>query len=303
MPRPAGLSTLLVLVCGLLTASIPARADQPKPDFKQNRPGILDKAQFIQKPGVALPRDLVFQDEVGKDVRLGDFFAGDRPVILNFVYYDCPLLCNQVLDSLVRVLNVIRYKVGEDFDVVSISINPGDTPESARQKKASIISQYTGDAETARAGWHFLTGPEDSLRRAADAAGFRYSYSPSTKQFAHPAGIILVTPQGKISRYIYGLSYPARDLNLGLAESSEGKIGSILEQAQLLCYVYDPESGSYSFAIMTVLQVFGTLTALLLFGFIAVMLRRDRLQRRLAPGSATPPPPGTATGPPPVPTN
>lgn len=298
--RPS--SPTIALFCGLLAAGwAPVRAGDPAPDFKTNRPGILGLVGFDQKLGAQVPPDLHFRDEQGRDVRLGDLFGHGKPVLLNLVYFDCPLLCNQVLDSTVRSLNVIKFKVGEEFDVVSVSINPADTPESAARKEGMVLGQYTTGGAKARQGWHFLTGDEASITALAKSVGFRFTYNAANKQFAHPAGILFLTPEGKVSRYIYGLSFPARDLTLSLAEASEGKVGSLAEQAMLLCYVYDPESGSYSFAIMSVIQVLGTITFLILVGYIALMLRRDRRLRRLA--ARFPGPGPFASDTPPVATN
>ena len=268
-----------------LTAALAASATgQPSPTRTVTPvltpgPGILGKVKFTQKPGVQIPLDLVFQDEQGRSVRLGDLI-GDRPVILNLVYFECPLLCNQVLDSLVRSLNVLDdYTVGDDFDVLSVSISPTETPELARAKEANVMRSYHFASGRAAQGWHFLTTDNQrSIDALAEAVGFSYTYNPKSKRYAHAAGIVFLTPEGRISRYVYGISYPARDLRLALVEASDGKIGGILEQALLLCYHYDPSSGTYSFAIMNVIRVFGTLTALGLGSFMAVMFYRDRRQ-------------------------
>jgi protein SCO1/2 len=241
------------------------------------QPGILSQVKFEQKPGSQVPLDLTFGDEQGRPVRLGEVI-GDRPVILNLVYFDCPLLCNQVLDGLVRSLNVLEdYTVGKDFDVVSVSINPKDSPESAIAKEAAVMRAYHYAGEEARAGWHFLTTDDvETIDALADSVGFRFTFNPKTNLYAHAAGLVFLTPDGRVSRYVYGISYPARDLRLALTEGSEGKIGGVVEQALLLCYAYDPESGTYSFAIMNVVRFFGIATLLGLGSFMIVMLLRDR---------------------------
>lgn len=288
-----------LLACGLwLAGPSSGRADQPKPDYGSVRkPGILKSVGFDQKPGVTIPLDLEFRDEADRPVRLGDLLDG-RPVILNLVYYNCPLLCNQVLDGLVRSLNVVDPKVGQDFNVISVSINPDEEPATAKVKEAMVLQRYTAGGARARDGWHFLTGDQAAITTLAGAVGFRYSYNEGTRQYAHPAGIMFLSPAGTIVRYVYGLSYPARDLRLALVDASNGKVGTFADQALLLCYVYDPASGSYSFAIMNVIRALGVVTVAALVGSIFVMVRRDRRRRAAAAGPATsyaPEPPPLAT--------
>ena len=281
-----------------LTAALAASASgQPSPTRMETPvltpgPGILGKVKFEQKPGAQIPLDLVFRDERGRSVRLGDLI-GDRPVILNLVYYECPLLCNKVLDSLVRSLNVLDdYTVGKDFDVLSVSISPTETPELARAKEAAIMQAYHFAGDEAARGWHFLTTDDRrAIDTLAESVGFSYSYNAKTKLYAHASGIVFLTPDGRVSRYVYGISYPARDLRLALTEASDGKIGGVLEQALLLCYAYDPTSGTYSFAIMNLIRLFGSLTALGLGSYMAAMFFRDR-RRAAAPavGVADAPP-------------
>ncbi|MEW4567130.1 SCO family protein [Tautonia sp. JC769] len=260
----------------------PTRTEQPE---LTPQPGILRRVSFEQKPGAQVPLDLQFVTESGENVRLGDLI-GDRPVILNLVYFDCPLLCNQVLDGLVRSLNVLNdYTVGQAFDVISVSINPDDTPQSALSKEAAVMRAYHFAGDEARSGWHFLTTRDQSAIDAlAESVGFSYSYNPESKLYAHAAGLVFLTPDGRVSRYVYGISYPARNLRLALSDASEGTIGGVVEQALLLCYVYDPESGSYSFAIMNVVRFLGMVTVLSLGSFMLAMFVRDR--RRSAVSSA-----------------
>ncbi|WP_152050576.1 SCO family protein [Tautonia marina] len=281
--------SVLIMVMGLLTTSSslaqpsPTRTEQPE---LTPQPGILSRVKFEQKPGSQVPLDLVFQNELGETVRLGDLM-GDRPVILNLVYFDCPLLCNQVLDGLVRSLNVLNdYTVGQAFDVISVSINPADSSESALAKESAVMRAYHFSGDEARSGWHFLTTQDqETIDSLADSAGFSYTYNPQSKLYAHAAGLVFLTPEGRISRYVYGISYPARDLRLALTDASEGTIGGVVEQALLLCYVYDPESGSYSFAIMNVVRLLGMVTVLSLGSFMIAMFVRDR--RRTSVSSAS----------------
>jgi protein SCO1 len=281
----------IALALAVLAATSPAFARQERstPDYTP-KPGILALVSFDQKPGAQIPLKQTFRDEAGKTIALKDVLRG-KPVILNLVYFDCPLLCNQVLDALVRSLNVLKYKIGKDFDVLSVSIDPREDSQKALEKKADVLRRYTMEGAQAREGWHFLTGDEPAIQALAASVGFRYSYNAQLKQYAHPAGIVFLTPDGRASRYIYGLSFPARDLTLALTEASNGKIGGVIEQALLLCYVYDPNSASYSFAIMRVIQVLGTITALLLFSYLFRMLRRDRREAlKMASRTAAMPP-------------
>lgn len=279
----------LVLLLGLViteSASAqrsPTRTEQPE---LTPQPGILNRVKFDQKPGEQVPLDLTFLNEQGERVRFGDLL-GDRPVILNLVYFDCPLLCNQVLDGLVRSLNVLNDStVGQAFDVISVSINPEDIPETAMAKESAVMRAYHFADDSARQGWHFLTTDDQATIDAlADSVGFSYSFNPQSKLYAHAAGLVFLTPQGRISRYVYGISYPARDLRLALNEASDGTIGGVVEQALLLCYIYDPESGTYSFAIMNVVRFLGTVTVLGLASFMIVMFVRDR-RRASEPSTA-----------------
>lgn len=252
-----------------------------------SEPGILSRVKFEQKPGNQVPLNLIFRNERGERVRLGDLI-GDRPVVLNLVYFDCPLLCNQVLDGLVRSLNVLdTYTVGNSFDVISVSINPEETPESARIKESTVMRAYHYANDEAREGWHFLTTDEkDTIDSLASSVGFTYSYNAESKLFAHAAGLVFLTPDGHVSRYVYGISYPARDLRLALSEASEGTIGGVVEQALLLCYIYDPESGTYSASIMNIVRLFGMVTVLGLASFMIVQLIRDRRRSAIPPATA-----------------
>jgi protein SCO1/2 len=232
-------------------------------------PEALQEVKIEQKLDQQLPLDLVFRDETGRDVKLGDYF-GNKPVVLAFVYYDCPMLCTQVLNGMVTSFRVLPFQIGKEYDVVTISFDPRETPELA-QKKKKVYVDYLPEKmrENAANGWHFLTGDPANIAKITDAAGFRYRYDEKTQQFAHASAIMVTTPHGKLSRYFYGIEYPARDLRLGLIESSANKIGSPVEQLLLYCYHYDPATGKYGLVVMRVMRIAGVLT---LLGIAAMLL-------------------------------
>jgi protein SCO1 len=246
---------------------------------------ILQDVGFDQKLNMELPLDATFRDETGRSVALGDYF-GKRPVILTLVYYECPMLCTQELSGLVRSLKTLSYTPGNEFEIVTVSISPTETPALAAKKKDRYLRSY--DHPGAERGWHFLTGDESSIRRLAQATGFRYTYNPKTKLYAHAAGLAIATPMGRIARYFYGISYPARDLKLGLVEAGSGKIGSPIDKILLLCYAFDPSTGRYTFAIMSTIRVLGVATFGSLATFILFMVRRDQ-RRANAPAAASNP--------------
>ena len=218
-----------------------------------------------------VPLDLPFLDESGRDVKLGDYLG--KPVILALVYYQCPSLCNLVLNGIVRSVRAQTMTAGDQFDVVAVSFDPHETPEMAAAKKQSYVKEY-GRAG-AEKGWHFLTGPEASSRTLADAVGFRYSYDSLSNQYAHASTIIILTPEGRVARYFYGIDYPARDVRLGLEEASEGRISSVVDQVLLYCYHYDPSQGKYGLVIMNAMRIGGLITVVCLVGFMLIMFRRD----------------------------
>jgi len=270
-------SFALVLLVASLPVTAAAREPAPTPRATSDiAPGLFQKVRFDQNLDALLPLDVPLCDERGKAVTLGAYF-GRRPVIVNLVYYECPMLCNEVLNSLLRSLNALEFNVGKEFEVVTVSIDPGETPALAARKKASYLKRY-GRAG-AKEGWHFLTGQEASIRRLAGAVGFHYVYDPQSDQYAHPAGIAIATPQGRIARYYFGISYPARDLRLSLVEAAAGKIGSPMDQILLLCFHYDPRTGKYNVAIMNVIRLLGCLTLASLGTFMFVMFRRDRREK------------------------
>jgi len=238
-------------------------------------PAALREVGFDQNLNQMLPLGVELKDEQGRTVRIGDYF-GKRPVVLAFVYYGCPMLCLQSLSSLAATLGVMSENPGEDFEVVNVSIDPRETPTLALEKKTHYVER-SGKPSIAR-GWHFLTGTEADIQRLTRAAGFRYVWDASLQQFAHPAGIVIATPQGKVSRYLFGIDYGPRDLKLALLDASEERISSPLKKVLLYCYHYDIATGRYSLAIMRIVQLAGAATALSLGTLIFVWTRRERRQ-------------------------
>jgi protein SCO1/2 len=201
-------------------------------------------------------------------------FFGSKPVILTLVYYTCPMLCTQVLNAVTRSAKQISLKMGDDYEIVSVSIDPSDRPVMAEAKHALYAGMY--EQPGAIAGWHFLTGDEAEIKKLAAAVGFHYAYDAASKQFAHPSGIMVLTPDGRLARYFYGINYPARDLRLGLVEASAGKIGTPVDQILLYCYHYDPMTGKYGLLISHVVQISGVATVLALGIFVAILFRYER---------------------------
>ncbi|MCA1557983.1 MAG: SCO family protein [Acidobacteria bacterium] len=250
---------------------------QPASAPKENLPGPLRQVGIDQKLNNQVPLDLVFTDENGQTVKLGQYF-GQKPVILSLVYYDCPMLCTQVLNGLSGSLKALKFDVGKEFDVVTVSFDPREKPELARQKKEGYMARY-GRAGT-QAGWHFLTGDEASIKALTEAVGFRFAWDDETKQFAHASGIMILTPEGKVSRYFYGIEYAPKDVRLGLVEASDNKIGSPVDQILLFCYHYDPQTGKYGFAIMNTMRFLGFATFFGLALLIFILKRRETLRQR-----------------------
>ena len=243
--------------------------------------GIMSPPANVRPPGLLnvgieqhldeqIPADLNFRDETGKPVRLGDYF-GKKPLILNLVYYNCPMLCNEVLAGLESAMRVMKFDVGKEYDVLTVSFDPRETPEMATKKKAEFLKRY-GRAGAAD-GWHFLTGPQESIDALTKAAGFQYQYDPKTGQFAHATAIALLTPEGKIAQYYYGVEYAPKDLRLGLIQASQNKIGTLADQVLLYCYHYDPNTGKYGAIISRVLQLSALATILGLGTLMVVLIR------------------------------
>jgi protein SCO1/2 len=254
-----------LLVLALLLAA-PALAER-KIDEKLEGVGI------DQKLGDKLPLDARFRDATGADVSLGDYF-GERPVVLAIVYFECPMLCTMVLNGAVGSLKTMSLDAGKDFEVVVVSVDPGETPALAAEKKTNYVSHY-GRPGTSQ-GWHFLTGKQDAIKAVADAAGYRYRYDEKLDEYVHAAGIMVVTPDGTLSRYFFGVEFAPRDLRLGIVEASGGKVGTIVDSIMLFCFSYDPATGKYGFAVQSAIRIAGSLTVLVLAAFVLRSLRRDR---------------------------
>ena len=250
--------------------------------------GIMSPPANVRPPGLKnvgieqhldeqIPANLTFRDEAGKAVQLGDYF-GKRPLILNLVYYQCPMLCSEVLAGLEGALRALKFDVGKEFDVLTVSFDPKETPEMAAAKKADSLKRYAraGAAE----GWHFLTGPQASIDALTGAAGFQYEYDPQTGQFAHATAILVLTPQGKIAQYYYGVDYAPKDLRLGLIQASQNKIGTIVDQVLLYCYHYDPNTGKYGAIVSRILRIAAGTTVFLLGTFLIVMFRMGSASER-----------------------
>ena len=237
------------------------------------RPQLLRDVGIEQKLDAQVPLELSFRDESGRSVQLREYF-GEKPVVLALVYFECPMLCTQVLNGLLRSLQNLNLEVGKQFTVLAVSINPRETPELAVAKQRMYAGLYGRPG--ASAGWRFLTGQEAAIQQLAKSVGFRYAYDAETGQYAHATALVLLTPQGRISRYFYGIEYPARDLRLGLVEASAGKVGSPVDQVLLFCYHYDPATGKYGVVISNIVRAAGLATVLALGIFMIVMFRRER---------------------------
>jgi protein SCO1/2 len=248
-------------------------------------PDILAKVGVDQKLNAQVPLDLAFRDESGRPIRLGDYF-GKKPVVLMLVYFECPMLCTQVLNGAVAAMKMLNFTIGDEYDVVTVSFNPRETPALAQSKKTTYVAKYGRPPATT--GWHFLTGDEPAIALLASAVGFRYTFDPTTQQYVHTTAIMVLTPQGRVSKYFFGIDYPPKDLRLGLIEASNGKIGNPVDQLLLYCYHYDPHTGKYSMMVLNVLRLAGLATVALIGGFIAVMWSRDRRKLKHAVASVPP---------------
>lgn len=237
-----------------------------------SRPQALREVAFDQKLDEPIPLNLSFRNEAGKTVELGQYF-GKKPVVLNFVYFKCRDLCPLLLDGIVRAMRALSFEIGDQFDVLTVSFDPHDGPALAAAKKRELVQRYGRPG--AATGWNFLTGDEAAIQKLTRAVGFRYHYDAQTGEFGHATGIVLLTPQGKTSRYYYGIEFSPRDLRLGLIEAAADKIGTPIDQLLLFCYHYDPVTGKYGLLITNVIKLAGGVTVLLLGGFVFLMLRRE----------------------------
>jgi protein SCO1/2 len=280
----------VVMLASVFVVAQPPSAfmrDANKPAAQVN-PDDLKNVGIDQRLDQQLPLDLQFRDETGKPVKLGDDFKSGRPVILNLVYYTCPMLCGEELAGLSSALGVLRFTPGDEYEVVTVSINPDETPEVAGERKKIFVDRMNERLEKKSdgSGWHFLTGQQAEIQQLADAVGFHYKRDGRTGQFIHSAAIMIVTPQGKLAQYYYGVEYSPKDLRLGLIEASRNKIGNLVDQIQLYCFHYDPKSGRYGATITSILRLGGAATVVLLGGFLIVMYRREPHDSRKRAGRA-----------------
>ncbi len=261
----------------------------PGEAFAQSGTDPLANVSFEQRLGAQVPLDLPFVNEEGRAVRLGDYF-GAQPVVLTLGYYECPMLCSLVRNGLVEALNEVRLTVGSDFQVVNVSIDPREAPMNAANTRAAVVSRY--NRPEGKAGWHFLTGPQDSITSLAEAVGFKYFYDERIDQYAHAAGILVLTPEGRLARYFYGIEFNPSDVRLGIVEASGNKIGTPVDQLLLLCYQFDPATGTYTGLVLTLVRVGGILTVIILLASLYLLSRGSG--RPGAPGA--PPGPVAASG-------
>lgn len=297
VPVSARLPLFLLLLCCLHIAAN-AQAGPPGPSSplygarpssgatSTGLPVALRDVGIDQRLNQELPLDLVFKDEQGRDVKLREYF-GEKPVVLALVYYDCPMLCTQILNGMISTFRVLPFKAGKEFDVVTVSFDPREKHGLAAAKK-KVYVDYLPESVRADAtkGWHFLTGDESSIKQLTDVVGFRYHYDEATKQFAHASAIMVSTPQGKLSHYFYGIEYSARDLRLALVESSHNKIGSPVDQLILYCYHYDPATGKYGAVVMNVVRLAGVITVVAMIAMFFLLRRRNPARMKLKAGGA-----------------
>jgi protein SCO1/2 len=274
------LGLALALVPALAAAQMGA-APPPRPAT----PGVLSEIGFDQRLGGSVPLDLGFTDETGRSVKLADYF-GKKPVVLSLVYYDCPMLCTLGLNGLAAALEVLSFVPGDEFEVLTVSFDSRETPALAAAKKKAYLARYRRPG--AHAGWHFLTGSDASIAALTRAVGFRYVWDQATRQFAHPAGVVVLTPEAKISHYLFGVEYAPKDLRLALVAAASGRIGTAADQLMLYCYRYDPQTGRFSASILNIVRLLGVLTVagLALFILTANAARRPRgeLRQGVLPG-------------------
>ncbi len=264
-------AVLLALLC-LASAAQAQLYSEPKAVAPQGKPTMLQNIGIDQRLDQQVPLDLKFRDESGQLVQLGRYF-GSKPVILTLVYYTCPMLCNEVQSGLASSLAILKFNAGQEFEVVAVSINPREPLEAAQRKKKQFLARYKRAGT--ESGVHFLTGDQASIDALAKAVGFRYNYDPKTDQYAHASAIMVLTPQGRLSQYFYGIEYAPRDLQLSLVQSSQNKIGTVVDQVLLYCFHYDPATGHYGAAVMNIVRLGGIITVLLLVLFVTISLRRE----------------------------
>jgi len=243
------------------------------PAFGQAPDDLVKKASLTQKMNAQIPLDARFRDETGKEVRLRQYFHG-KPVMINLIQYRCTMLCSEEMKALAESLRELKFSVGDQFELITVSIDARERPDLAAEYKQSYVRQYGRPG--AAAGWHFLTGDDANIRRLADSIGYRFAYDAKTDQFIHPDGVIVLTPEGRVARYFFHLVYPPRDLRFALIEAAAHKIGSPLDAFALLCYHYDPVTGKYGLALMKLVRLSGVATVLILGSAVALMSLRSR---------------------------
>lgn len=265
---------LAIITAALVSCAFAQDFYSGQPPVKaEGKPQTLLNVGIDQKLNQQLPLDLQFRDELGKPLKLGDYF-GKKPVVLTLVYYTCPMLCEEVETGMASVFKVLKFDPGREFEVVSVSINPHETPQDAMNEKQKFMKFY-GRPQT-ESGVHMLVGDQASITALAKAAGYRYNYDPKSGQYSHATAIMVVTPQGKLAQYFYGIEYSPKDLRLALVQASQEKIGSIVDAALLYCFHYDPSTGHYSATILNIMKVAGVSTVFGLFGFVMLSLRREK---------------------------
>lgn len=282
-------SSVAVAQIGVPKGGSPLYNSRPyTPSAPTGLPKALNGVGIDQKLNEQLPLDLVFKNERGEDVKLADYF-GKKPVMISLVYYECPMLCNQVLNGMVSAFRVMNFSPGKEFDVVTVSFDSRETATHATNKK-KVYVDYLPEAKRAgaTAGWHFLTGDDANIKRLTEAIGFRYNFDAASNQFAHGSAIFVATPQGKLARYFYGIEYAPKDVRLGLIEASANKIGSPMDKLMLYCYHYDPATGKYGAAVINLIRIGGMLTLVAMVGMFFVMRRRStsKLNLKKAGGTA-----------------
>ena len=286
--RLTALALLVMLACTQATPQGMSNGIMSPP--ASLRPPYLQNVGIEQHLDAQVPPDLSFADDAGRPVKLGDYF-GKKPVILHLVYYNCTMLCGEVLAGLSGALKAVKFDIGNQFEIVTVSFNPQETPAIAATKKKEYLARYGRPG--AASGWHFLTGPPESINALTRAVGFQYQYDPKLNQYAHAAAIMVLTPQGHISRYFYGVEFPPKDLRMGLVEASEGKIGNAVDQILLYCYHYNPETGKYGAVINNILRLGALVTIILLGGLLLILFRLEKIAARRSwektrSGQATP---------------
>ena len=268
------ISAAIILLAAFLAPAVFAQMNNGVMSPPANtRPPRLENVGIEQHLNAQVPPDLIFRDESGSVVKLGDYF-GRKPLILNLVYYNCTMLCGEALAGLSSAMRLVKFDVGDEFDVITVSFDPRETPEMAAAKKKDYVGRY-GRANAA-AGWHFLTGQADSINALTKAVGFQYQYDAKTNQYAHATAIMVLTPRGRISRYFYGVDFPPKDLRMGLVEASQGKIGNAVDAVLLYCYHYDPATGKNGALVGNIQRVAAAATILLLGGLLFILWRLDR---------------------------